>query len=473
MPDTRKQRARRSAPSTPKASKSAEEASHSLPRAKPLNVPAAPPRATRLPAYFMAASLCFRVFLSPMWQLAHTAGALGRPAYPVNYTPNPVVCTVQGNSSMTAADGPKFCEHEVMLKDAGLVILSCDPNRGEWNTVMGPLNDPSGRGRLFAYNYAKQAAPEPIELVDFPANSDFHSLGIDYFADAEKTSLFVVNHQRTGPSIEVFTFDPAHPLLAKHRMTIPAHKDIKSANGITALGHNAFYVTNDHSWTRLMDGPLKAMTETFGSAILGRGWIAHVQWQDQGQLEYMRAYTGLPFPNGLAKGSNNTLFMSSSAGAVHVFQPANSSTPLLIQREFIPLGYALDNIAVTTETKDGKPSDVLVVGGHPNFAMLRQLAGNPHAARSELYSPSWITLARRRSLHQIEHPKEVAKRSGEKNKRYEPKHHKDWDLQTLFQDDGRYFGTSTGGSVDLARGVLIGTGLYETGFLRCEGIDKL
>lgn len=467
------------------------------------------PRASRLPAIFFGCSALLQMVLIPTYAALKTTGMVGRSSYPSNYAAPGLVC------EKVVEDGPKFCEHELLFHAEGLAVLSCDPGRHEWNTVMGPLRNPEPRGKLWLFDYADTKNARELDLSGFPDSFDFHPLGLESFTDSLKSSLFVVNHQRTGPSIEIFSLDPSRGMSLEltYQRSIPASSDIKSANAIAALSHDEIYVTNDHVWPRLEQGSFWAMTESVLNILWAQTWITHIHIPS---LSTTRAYTGFPFANGIAKGTDGSLYVaSSSAGSVSRFEAINASTPLLRRMDEIKVGYSIDNIHIipasghgggtrASSSSDGDDGgtknpicqDSIVAGGHPSFITLIQQS---KYGLSGPKSPSWISLATPIADNEEQDHKSSganddaseaydgkegqgqAKQQGgarettQQHKRdmkpHEPTAQKGWRKRTLFQDSGSYFQTATGGAIDFQRGVLVSGGLYETGVLVCTGLD--
>ena len=96
-----------------------------------------------------------------------------------------------------------FCEDGLLWSEANLFIASCDPGRGEWNTVMGYMINPDPKGALWAYDLSSSGSkPYPIPLEN--VEGDFHPLGIAILPGATKTSakISVVNVSRDFHSCE-------------------------------------------------------------------------------------------------------------------------------------------------------------------------------------------------------------------------------------------------------------------------------
>jgi hypothetical protein len=92
------------------------------------------------------------------------------PMIPPSYHPFPALRTTAGDLvDVSAADGRatilrspglEFCEDVSVWDAAGLVLASCDPGRGEWNTVMVNIPRP-----LRLVGRALCQVPEPAKLT--------------------------------------------------------------------------------------------------------------------------------------------------------------------------------------------------------------------------------------------------------------------------------------------------------------------
>lgn len=434
-----------------------------------------------MPAYMFGGSMVVRLLLLPIIAFLSTAGLTARFKYPPAYAADGVQCTVE------ALDGPKFCEHELVFPE-GIALLSCDAGRGEWNTVMGPTANPDPRGQLWLYDYAKTKKSTALELHGFPA-LDFHPLGMAHVDD----TLFVINHGRFMPTIEVFELKNWK---LTYKRTIGPHLEIRSANALVAKSATELYVTNDHANPRLSSGDLSAQIETFTGVLYPRTFVTHIDLSggdgDGAQPVYTRAVSNMPFSNGIAKGHADELYyvVSTTRGSVIAFKPVNDSSPVLQKHEELSFGFLLDNIDViprtTTHTDaDGKPvvytTDEIYVGGHAKFFGKNGLVAtkdDPHAdGPGRPVSPSWLASARRWTASERLRLADKSRKGAlypqpEKASWHEPKHEpkSGWRKRTVYQNDGREFRTATGMAVDVARNLSVSGGLYEKGVLVCRGV---
>jgi arylesterase/paraoxonase len=171
-------------------------------------------------------------------------------------------------------DELRNCEDMVMIEEQGAAILSCDPGRDQWNTVMGTVSKnkrliPSGW--LYLYRYDARKHPSTlglfrIELHNFADESKFHPLGIEFHETS--STLIVVYHHFAGARIEIFKLDTnSYQPVARHTMTI-IDPLIKTPNSVSALNENEFFVSNDH-YFRIEKSRVLAKVETYGAIPLG------------------------------------------------------------------------------------------------------------------------------------------------------------------------------------------------------------
>ncbi|KAH9459254.1 hypothetical protein Pst134EA_019408 [Puccinia striiformis f. sp. tritici] len=390
----------------------------------------------------------------------------------------------------------KYCEDLLHWKEAGVAIASCDQGRPEWNTVLGPLENPDPRGQLFVYDI-KGNVPKTtnqhshdrvyeLELTGFPVDKDFHPLGLELHQLSGNTArLFLVNHRRDRSVIEVFKLgynspqssstDSRRKLSLTWERTL-AHPLISTPNAIVALDSNSFLVTNDHFFNRRAH-PILHVLETW--LTLRGGSVVEVRFADQlpkanmdktsdsdaGAWENVEAWKtidGIPFANGLALNpSRTTLVVACSITQklryYHQFQPIGSNQRLV----FNPIGsrslsFAPDNIHF-----DGPQR--LIAAGHPHGLTLLKFSRN-----LEHGVPAGSSVA-------------VVLHSEEPDEPLDPHQAQ---VHNILVDDGHYFASSTSAiivpqsdfddnhqskqSSSASENKLIVTGLYQTGLLECN-----
>ncbi|EPQ28897.1 uncharacterized protein PFL1_03698 [Pseudozyma flocculosa PF-1] len=184
----------------------------------------------------------------------------------------------------------QFCEDAEIVHTHGIVVVSCDPGRAEWNTVMGPLKNVKPRGALWVYDFANvdgsASAPPPadaleiVHLVGFPDRLDFHPLGISILeedgtakaAGAGKAAspplrLFVVNHQRLRSTVEVFDLEKEpRGWVATYVRSIVDPVATHTPNSVQALSRDSFLVTQDHFFARRA-APADQLALTYAQAL--------------------------------------------------------------------------------------------------------------------------------------------------------------------------------------------------------------
>ncbi|KPM45163.1 hypothetical protein AK830_g1412 [Neonectria ditissima] len=264
-------------------------------------------------------------------------------------------------------DRIRNCEDALLLEDKGLAILSCDPGREIWNTVMGIFYPgPATGGGLWLYDYASGAdSLTSIELVGY--DGDLHPLGLAY--DDASSKLFVANHHTDGSRIDVFDLDLAgERSVAKHHRSIK-HPLIHAPNSITLINSNEFYVTNDHHFLARQHSLLSRI-ETY-SGIPG-GSIVYADLS----TDTARLVARLPFANGIEFLNETTLAVSAtSAASVHLYD-VDTATRDITARLSIKVPFVPDNLSVD---KNG----VLLVAGHPHPPSLTKFAESRALCNSE------------------------------------------------------------------------------------------
>ena len=361
------------------------------------------------------------------------------------------------------------------VDDSGAVIdkvllLSCDPSRKAWNTVMGPLNDPSSRGALWFYNIAgggaigAPAQPRRITLEEYPEKHDFHPLGLDIYPshpDQPYSNLFVVNHARHNSTIEQFTLSWHEPDRAKWVRTISG-PELVAPNALALTSPTSFYLTHDHRFTRRLPGVLgKTLPIAESVLALPLAWATHVNVTDTVDTVTTETVAShIPFPNGVAISPDGTqvAIASTTLGEI-LFYARDIATQALSLRARVPTPFAPDNINYDS-------CGSLIVAGHPCFQALIAVAANRMGARA----PSWVlsitpsptssgAAGAELDAWDVDAPV-PASRKVPRVPGYE--------MRTLYQSDGSEFSSSSTGLRDSKTGVLYVVGLYQDGLIVCS-----
>ncbi|KAK4555862.1 hypothetical protein LTR86_007082 [Recurvomyces mirabilis] len=332
----------------------------------------------------------------------------------------------------------RSCEDVYMNTNEGWAILSCDPGRASWNTVMGTFIDSSAHpdAGLYIYHYQDQVNAVPIKLKfsNFASGErNFHPLGIEYIPQSR--TLYVVNHAPNGPRIESFRITVDHQE-ALHIGTIE-HPELRTPNSIAALSPSSLLVTNDHYFEIRKSGVL-AKLETYLALPLANVVRLDLDISRKAGPPKVTQLARLAFANGVALLNATTMAVSSSAGAaVHVY-----SSPSRFMKDaddvklsnIIRLPFLPDNLSVDS-------NGALLIAGAPYAPALEAVSkasadfDKPDAVQADRpKAPSWIA--------------EWTEKDG---------------LNDLFV--GYDFSTSTTAVRDSGRGIGLAVGLYERGIM--------
>lgn len=328
-------------------------------------------------------------------------------------------CLTLREYNVPRAESLSSCEDEVFWevedKTGNVVqrpvIFTCDPNRKNWNTVMGPLRNPDPHGSLWLYipstdkkDYfnpsVKRDKAQRITLKNYPANHDFHPLGAEAWPShaGSPSNLYVVNHARERTVIEQFILDPAKPTEAQHIRTISSPYFI-SPNTVALTSPDSFYVTNDHLFTRRL--PIIGHILPVIESVLGLplSFVSHVTLNpvtsntkptDPIIAKHKFSALFIPFANGIAisRTGTNVALISTSTNQVQ-FYTRDPLTNKITQRksETVILPFSPDNVNFTPSLEVPGQEDV-IVGGHPNFPHLTAVAANKPGA----HAASWVAL---------------------------------------------------------------------------------
>jgi len=359
------------------------------------------------------------------------------------------------------------------------LVFGCDAKRKQWNTVMGPLRDPSYRGTLWLYvptkshilNTASSGKALPINLINYPPTHDFHPLGLEIWPShgGNASHLYVVNHARDRTYVEQFVIDPSKPTEAVHIRSITHPYYLHSANALVLTSPDSFYVSNDHLFTRRLPvvGHVLPIIETV--LALPLGFVSHITLNPPSSSEAIAtanvAKPFIPFPNGVAVSSSGTevVIVSTTTNQITFYEHDPSTHTIGAKKYSAVVPFSPDNVRYTT--MDGK--EVVIVGGHPNFPDITAVAQDKPGAAAG----SWVVAiipkdgadAKAEPLFDLEAPVSLNTKLSNDGV--------NWTLKTLFQSNGKEggFGTTTTGLRDPDTGALYFSGLYaKGGVLACK-----
>lgn len=405
-------------------------------------------------------------------------------------------CTTVRDFADKPAESLTTCEDETFweLHDATgkiverAVIVSCDPGRKEWNTVMGPLRDPNPHGALWIYvpsipqselrilsSSVETNKAHRITMRNYPPNHDFHPLGIEVWPShaGNSSNLYVVNHARERTVIEQFLIDPSHPTQIVHIRTI-SHPYFLSPNGLALTSPDSFYVSNDHLMTRRLPivGHVLPLIETI--LALPLGYVLHVTLHPAGSAhaiaKHAFAKLFIPFANGVAISASGTevVIVSSTLSTIFFYERDPTTNKLTRLKHSVTVPFSPDNVHYSPSLTNKSQEDV-IVAGHPNFPDLSAVAANKTGASAS----SWIiAIVPKDGVNAKSEAKFDQEAPVSANSKI-PRDGKNWTLKTLFQSDGVEvkggFGGSTTGLRDPDSGAFYVSGLYaREGLLVCK-----
>lgn len=322
------------------------------------------------------------------------------------------------NLQIKFADQIRNCEDLALDPHEGFAILSCDPGRDTWNTVMvkcgsfhkcrkfsmlmmlqghfsNPIPPPETGLYLWDYD-DPDSIPEKLKLERFAhKEKKLHPLGIDYLHNGRK--LLVVNHDEDGPSIEIFKLSAVDRKLS-HVRTM-SHDLLATPNSVAAYNGSQFFATNDHHFKR-GENPKLAMLETY--LTLPGGTLVHgdrpAQFKRQPEGLDVKVMDRLPFANGIAFLNSTTLAVASTGRQqVHLYHVQSSADtddthPELTRIHTIQLPFLVDNL------KSDKRG-TLFLAGHPHAPTTELVASNAakcaspskEGCKKDVKGLSWIS----------------------------------------------------------------------------------
>ena len=294
----------------------------------------------------------------------------------------------------------------------------------------------------------KQSPPivKPLSL-QLPEGSDFHPLGAALFHQSQHSTLFITNAQRNGSTIEMFHVSHSTPPILSWRRTI-SHPLIPNANAIQPISSTSFYVTNDHRFRRAKSTSAHLL-ESYLQLPLA--WTTYVELSGN-EIRAKKVVSLQRVANGItATPDLKTIFIAESArGGFGVYTRGEGDE--LHFEEFVRINGFTDNINFNDDgyvDEDNWGHSSVTAGCHANILRLEK------TVRGKQNAPSWIVSVERKAVGMEDDPSDQGL--------YRAKNYKDtWHLKTELQDNGEWLDGATGAIIDHGRGVMIGTGLYDS-----------
>ncbi|KAK4693393.1 arylesterase / paraoxonase, partial [Phenoliferia sp. Uapishka_3] len=353
----------------------------------------------------------------------------------------------------------KYCEDATTWDVSGrgsnkLVVLSCDPGRKEWNTVMGPMKDAAPKGQLWVVDPSlDEPHAIPVGLKNFPGTiSDFHPMGIEVFHHMGKGDiLYVVNHQKDRSTVEVFELTIAKSKVMRVvaiYLTTLSHPSISTGapNSIAVISPTQFYLSHDHHFSRRSTGFFNAWlnrVETLAALPLSKiDLITHSlpKAKTFSDISITAVASGLAFANGLALShDHSTLAVASTTHRKILFYTIDPSSHSLTLKEKVSVPYYPDNLSVAPLEWNSDEFDTttsFISAGHPHFFSLAAVAAGKSRGAKDTHPGSWVTLVSPRKTNVTEADDlgatfPTSARATQSGK---------WELRTLFQSDGNRIG---------------------------------
>ncbi|GAA6055326.1 hypothetical protein JCM3770_005286 [Rhodotorula araucariae] len=258
--------------------------------------------------------------------------------------------------------GLEACEDAWVHHDSGLAYLACSSleTRAHWGPGLENLDAralprvSTDTLRLFSFTSRTHTAL----TLDLPAEHPgvwvhgLDALHTPTDAEPDLYTLFLVSHRppldrdlapQIGADSVVELFETVLGSDTARYVGTVRDDLVRTPNSVVATGTRSFYVSNDHArkvhWTRKLE-----------LAYVESSEVAHCTLLPSGVSSCTVAAPGLSYPNGLAKGPGDFLYVASTyTGEVGVFeiQPADMS---LVPVGNVWLERAIDNIHVSPTT---------------------------------------------------------------------------------------------------------------------------
>ncbi|MFC1824597.1 strictosidine synthase family protein [Thermodesulfobacteriota bacterium] len=190
---------------------------------------------------------------------------------------------------------------------------------------------------------------------DFKMEFNPHGIGLWTRQDG-RLSLFVVNHSRTGHSVEIFDYRGKK---LEHRNRIQGDL-MHSPNDVIPVGPKAFYVTNDHGSTTKIGRTVEDYLQLDNSFVL---------YYDGSHFH--KVASGLGYANGInISRDGKMIYVTTTVGQkLHVYH-RELKTGDLTPRHSIDLGTGADNIELDEKGQ-------IWIGAHPKLLTFIKHSKNP------------------------------------------------------------------------------------------------
>lgn len=307
----------------------------------------------------------------------------------------------------------------VLDHESGFAIISSDPGRVSWNTLwvgsfdvwlplwfsdlkhQGRSQTSQQQGRLLLYDYGGSGSLREIDLVNYPATSDFHPLGVGLYREEKdsRARLFVVNQGHDKSCVEVMDLDYEDGRAVHVCSVTDNNHTIRSPNSVSPVSYTSFYVTIDQCLIRRRH-PFLSFTER----VLGLplGWVTFVDFEIPSKPICTIVAGGIPFANGIlvTPTGKEVLVASTSTDTIRIYERDPETDALsgkynnvymTFHPETLSFDRSLDRNDPTVFTSNGNFLRGVVATGCPDAGRLFCMAKNPHGC----VAPSVVAEVRR------------------------------------------------------------------------------
>ncbi|TID25181.1 calcium-dependent phosphotriesterase [Venturia nashicola] len=177
---------------------------------------------------------------------------------------------------------------------------------------------------------------------------NFHPLGLAY--NAKTSTISVVNHAQSGPSIEIFKLDQ-NIATAAHGSTI-AHPLIHTPNSLFPISDHELLITNNHKYeirNRKLEATLKTYLSHPGGSVVYLNLLTN---------EAKIAADGIPFANGITLLNSTYVAVASTTTPSFSVYAINAATHDLALTQKVSIPFWIDNLKVDS-------AGTLLMAGHP------------------------------------------------------------------------------------------------------------
>ena len=263
------------------------------------------------------------------------------------------------NGQVDVIGGVLSSEDITIQHQSGIAFISSDDRRAHQ-----PGSKTRARqGAIFGFDLSSSDPRLKDLTADF--NKELNPHGISLWTAADGAlSVFVVNHRQDGHFVEIFDYRDGKLI---HRQSVSGSL-MHSPNDVLAVGHNTFYVTNDH-------GSAMALWRMFEDYLqLARSYVLFYDGEN-----FRKVAESLAYANGINMSPDGqTIYVAATVGQKIFVYDRDRTSGNLSQRTAIEAGTGVDNIEIDSRGN-------LWIGSHPKL-----LTFVKHSKDPAVLSPSQV-----------------------------------------------------------------------------------